>query len=498
MMNIYLPLTIFCCFLGVFQAGFSVSSVNVPEAYIESFLINSFKERYGINLTLESVATVFSIAVSIIGLGAVVGALSVGWVSEKFGRKWGFLYPQALSILAAILMGCCKSASSYEMLLLGRLLIGTSVGLLTGISLLYSAEIAPIHIRGALIIITQLGSSAGNLASYVLGLSNLLGGNDTWPLLLAFVAVPSLLICVILPFMPDSPRYLILSKDQHQEAEEALKKLRNTDDVKHELKGIMEEEQNFKGETKYTIRKFLMSKKLRLPFVICIALCLCNIFSGYIALESYSTSIYESAGISAEYSQYGTIGLGTINLIMTTITACLLEGLGRRTVLLTGLSGIVISSMMITIALVYSTLQYDGVFLVTSTVLFMVFYSTLKVGVVAVTELFTQGPRSAAISLSLFFIILGQMLVALIYPQMEVLILEYSFLPFLVIEAVLLVFLFIYLPETKNMTTGDIALLFHPPNAWKTAIGFKKQTVSDCLNSKGCTNYGSTVTSDIE
>ena len=163
-------------------------------------------------------------------------------------------------------------------------------------------------------------------------------------------------------------------------------------------------------------------------------------------------------------------------------------------VFLTGLSGIVISSIMITIALVYNTLRYDGVFLVTSTVLFVMFYSTLRVVDAIVTELFTQGPRSAAISIILFLEILGSSLVTLIYPQMEVFLFKYSFLPFVVIEVVLFVFLFIYLPETKNVRTSDIYLLFQTPNAWRTAIGLKKYNIVDPLNSKTGANYGSTIT----
>ena len=83
-MNAYLALTIFCCVLGMFQLGFAGSALNVPEVYIENFLIQSFKERYGIDLTLDSVATVFSIAVSVASFGAIVGAISVGLVGERY------------------------------------------------------------------------------------------------------------------------------------------------------------------------------------------------------------------------------------------------------------------------------------------------------------------------------------------------------------------------------------------------------------------------------
>ena len=106
-------------------------------------------------------------------------------------------------------MGCCKVASSYELMLIGRTLVGISAGLFTGLSPLYIAEIAPIHIRGAMGTVNQLGVTTGILTSMVLGLEDALGGEDTWPVLLGLAAIPSLIQCIMLPFMPESPRYLI-------------------------------------------------------------------------------------------------------------------------------------------------------------------------------------------------------------------------------------------------------------------------------------------------
>ena len=472
-MNFYLPLTVFCCSLGFFQQGFSGSALNVPEAYVEKFLIEAFKERYSIDLPPETATTLFSIAVSISFLGTLVGALFVGRVAEKFGRKRGLLYTQVFSIFAAIFMGCCKLAQSYEMLLIGRLSIGFSEGILIGIAQLYASEIAPIHIRGALIMINAVGGTTGGLIGYVLGLPGLLGGDDTWPVLLALIVVPSILQCIILPFMPDSPRYLILSKGKYEEAEDALKKLRNVHNVKLELVQILEEEQNIEGETKYSVLKLLMSNKLRLPLLLCVVLILSKIFSGYIALQYYSTSIFESAGIDTGYSQYVTICLGAVNLIMTIVTVFLIERLGRRTLHLTGLAGVIISSIAITISLMYRDFENSGVFLVLSAALFVIFYGTLKVQYIAMVEIFTQGPRSAAVSICIFVMIIGQIPVTLIYPQMQIYLLEYSFLPFMIIEVMLFIFLFIYLPETKNMTSRDISLIFQTPNAFmyrKTAF----------------------------
>ena len=124
-------------------------------------------------------------------------------------------------------------------------------------------------------------------------------------------------------------------------------------------------------------------------------------------LQYYSTSIFESAGIDAGYSQYVTIGLGTIGMIMTIVTVFLIERLGRRTLHLTGLAGIIISSIAITIALVYRNSEMSGIFLVLSASLFCIFYGTLKVQYIAMVEIFTQGPRSAAVSICILVMIIS-------------------------------------------------------------------------------------------
>lgn len=496
-MNVYLPLTILCCALGLFQFGFSNSSLNVPYKNVEQFIQESFKHRYNIDLTINTVTTLFSVAVSIFLVGALVGGLCVGWVAEMFGRNRGLLYPQLISVLAAILVGCCKLASSYEMLLLGRFLMGVAGGIFSGVAALYSEEIAPIHIRGSLVLCNSLGVGIGILCAYVLGLPALLGGQNTWPILQAINVVPSFLQCVILPFMPESPRYSILSKNQLVEAETALKKFRNEDNVNDELKIIRAEEQNNDNETIYSIWQLVLSSKLRLSLLVVVVLFLSDVLSGYAALEFYSTSFFESAGMEENNSQYLTIGLGAMRVMMTIVAMFLMDRLGRRTLELIGLAGIITCSVLITIVLTYSTSEVAGVFLSVLTITFVGFFSigVYVVPYITMSESFTHGPRGAAVSVCGFVYTLGNILVSLVFPQMQLLLLDYSFVPFLVIETMIFIFLFFYFPETKNQTSNEISLLFQVPNAWATAIGLKKRRIEEPLKSMNYASYGSEVSS---
>ena len=305
-MNWYLSAAIFGAVLGMYQFGYNTGNINAPEKEIKQFIQEIYSTRYDATLSKESSKTYFSVIVSLFLVGGLIGSLSGGYVADKFGRKRGLLYTQAFSIAGAILMGCSKAAHSFEMLMIGRFFVGLSCGLFTGLSPLYVAEISPIKIRGAMGTVNQLAVTSGILTSMVLGLRKVLGGRDSWPTLLALTIVPSLLQCIILPFMPETPRYLILSKDNVDEGEKALQKLRNIEDVQEEIDELQNEES---GETStiesLSIWQLLTSSELRLSLFVCICLHLSQQLSGIVAIFYYSTSFFENGGIKGDDAQYG-------------------------------------------------------------------------------------------------------------------------------------------------------------------------------------------------
>ena len=311
-MNYHLTLAMFCPVLGMFQFGFHTGIFNEPESKIEHFLNETFRERYNVQLDESALFTYFSLAVSVFYIGGLIGSLSAGYLADRFGRKEGLLYAQIFPTLAALFMGSCQAASSYEMLLMGRIFAGLGAGLFTGLSPLYISEIAPISIRGAMVTVNQLAVASGIFISEILGLEAVLGTDELWPILLALTIVPSLFQCTMLPFIPETPRYLILSMGQIEEGREVLQKLRNTRDVEQEIESIQGEEaqSSEQCESTLSIGELLLSSKLRLSLFVCICLQLCPPFSGMVGLLSYSTHFFVDAGISSDISQYATLGVG--------------------------------------------------------------------------------------------------------------------------------------------------------------------------------------------
>lgn len=131
---------------------------------------------------------------------------------------------------------------SIECLIIGRFFIGINCGLNTHLVPMYLSEIAPMNLRGALGTVSQLGVTIGLLLSQVLGLSNILGTSDGWPFLLGVAFVPAVLQLLLLPFCPESPRYLLITKGRTNEARHALTRLRCTTEVEDDMEEMRMEE----------------------------------------------------------------------------------------------------------------------------------------------------------------------------------------------------------------------------------------------------------------
>ena len=100
-MNWFLVMSIVGAALGMFQYGYNIGSVNAPEEELKQFLNSSIIHRHNIQLSEEWIKTCFSAIVSIFVIGGMIGSLSGSFLANKFGRKHGMLYAQALTVFGA-------------------------------------------------------------------------------------------------------------------------------------------------------------------------------------------------------------------------------------------------------------------------------------------------------------------------------------------------------------------------------------------------------------
>lgn len=127
-LTFFLSYSIFAAVLGMLQFGYNTGVINAPETNIENFMKDVYKDRYGEDISEEFIQQLYSVAVSIFAIGGMLGGFSGGWMANRFGRKGGLLLNNILGISGACLMGSTKMVASYEMLFLGRFVIGINCG----------------------------------------------------------------------------------------------------------------------------------------------------------------------------------------------------------------------------------------------------------------------------------------------------------------------------------------------------------------------------------
>ncbi|XP_065347441.1 glucose transporter type 1 isoform X8 [Cloeon dipterum] len=466
-LTMFLSYAIFAAVLGMLQFGYNTGVINAPELNIENFMKDVYKDRFGEDIPEEKVKILYSIAVSIFAIGGMVGGFSGGTIANRFGRKGGLLLNNFLGIGGACLMGVTKIAHSYEILFLGRFIIGVNCGLNTSLVPMYISEIAPLNLRGGLGTVNQLAVTVGLLISQVLGVEQILGTNDGWPVLLGLAIFPAILQLILLPVCPESPRYLLITKQWEEEARRALRRLRASNQVEEDIEEMRAEERAQQTESAISMSELICSPTLRSPLVIGVVMQLSQQLSGINAVFYYSTGLFISSGLSDESAKFATIGIGCIMVCMTLVSIPLMDRTGRRTLHLYGLGGMFIMSIFITISfLIKEMIDWMSYLSVVSILGFVVFFAVGPGSIpwMITAELFSQGPRPAAMSIAVLVNWMANFLVGILFPTMKTALENYTFLPFSVFLAIFWTFTYKKVPETKNKTFEEILALFRQGN----------------------------------
>jgi len=163
------------------------------------------------------------------------------------------------------------------------------LGLNTSLVPMYVSEISPLNLRGGLGTVNQLAVTVGLLLSQVLGIEQILGNSEGWPLLLGLAVLPAVLQLLLLPVCPESPRYLLITKQWEEESRRALRRLRASNQVEEDIEEMRAEERAQQAESSTTMMELLCSPTLRVPLMISVVLQLSQQLSGINAV-SFPTS----------------------------------------------------------------------------------------------------------------------------------------------------------------------------------------------------------------
>lgn len=489
-MTFHLALCVFTSLLGSFQFGYNSGVINVPEKEIMD--------------SLDLSETQFAVIVSIFCLGGFIGTQVGGSTVDKLGRARSLQLNALLFIVGGVAMYLCprlEKPYGYWVLLASRVLVGIGSGLATVAAPMYVTEVSPAALKGPLAACNQLGIVIGLLVSIVLGMIPALDSKDGWPYLLGFVAPLGLLQFLLVPAVSRSPTFLLARGDK-QAALKALTALRGStasaEDVEHELSGLIADSRGHHGDDEddggddggrkrssvssggggarrgeRSLWSVLSDPSIRLALVTTVVLHMTQQLSGINAMMFYSTGFFRSAGM--QNAQLGTLLVQTVNTAATFLAVLLIERLGRRTLLLSSIVGMLASAITVAACMVLGGTHPDvkATLDTVSLVAVMTFVGAFEIGLGPIpwqagSEIFPDDSRSAATGMGAAINWSCNLAIAQGFLPLQHLLGSYVFVPFAVVLLLSGTFLVRYFPETKGRTPRQVLADFDV-RAGKTA-----------------------------
>lgn len=283
-------------------------------------------------------------------LGAILASFLAGPMADRFGRRSVLKLIAALYVISAI---CSALATTYTLLVFARFIGGLAFASLH-IAPMYIAEVSPANTRGRMVSINQLNIMLGFSAAYfanflILKLSAsdlawaVIMGVDshTWRWMLGIEVVPALMYLLLLYFIPESPRWLLLN-GRENEARNVFSRLMTQEAMNTQISCIQESVAKGRQPVLLAVRK-LFSRPMRLVLALGLIVGIAQQITGINAVYFYAPAIFEQSGIGTDAAFSQAVWVGVINILFTLLAMYLIDRVGRKPLMLAGLAGVVIS-----------------------------------------------------------------------------------------------------------------------------------------------------------
>lgn len=402
--------------LGGFLFGYDTAVVSGTIAQVtEQFGLDALQQGWYVGCAL---------------IGSIIGVLFAGILSDKFGRKSTMILSAILFSTSAI--GCAVS-TDFNQLVIYRIIGGVGIGVVSIISPLYISEVAVAQYRGRLVSLYQLAVTIGFLGAYLvnyqlLGYSmsnpdvstgwwNLVFVSEVWRGMLGMETLPAIMFFIIIFFIPESPRWLIL-KGKEEKATNILERIYTSS--KEALFQLTETKSVLSSESK-SEWKLLLQPGIRKAVIIGVCIAVLGQFMGVNAVLYYGPSIFENAGLSGGDSLFYQVLVGLVNTLTTVLALVIIDKVGRKKLVYYGVSGMVISLILIATYFIYGeSWGISSIFLL----IFFLFYvfccavSICAVVFVLLSEMYPTRVRGLAMSIAGFALWIGTYLIGQLTPWM--------------------------------------------------------------------------------
>lgn len=288
-------------------------------------------------------------------VGSISGVIFAGALSDRFGRKRTMILSAVLFTISAF--GCAISAN-MDQLVVYRIIGGIGIGIVSIVCPLYISEVSPASHRGRMVSLYQLAVTVGFLGAYLMNyyllkqsasfsssipLLTLIFGTEIWRGMLGAETLPALLFFATIFFIPESPRWLIV-KRREEHAALIFSKIYGVSSVVesqiNDTRAMLDSE----GKSN---RRLLFSPGIFRAVLIGSAIAILGQFMGVNAVLYYGPSIFETSGLSSGDSLFYQSLIGLVNMGTTVLALLIIDRVGRKKLVYTGVSGMILSLVMI-------------------------------------------------------------------------------------------------------------------------------------------------------
>jgi sugar porter (SP) family MFS transporter len=390
------------------------------------------------------------LVVSLLLVGAAVGALVAGRLAERVGRRITILITAAVFIVGVL---GAAAAPDFGFLLAMRFVIGLAVGSASMVVPMYIGELAPPRFRGALVSFNQLAITSGILVSYLIDYS--LSSSREWRLMFGLAAIPALLLFVGTLFQPESPHWLI-NAGREDEARRILSRYREEDELDDEVAEVKEVSKTSTGAS------HLLTPELRGLLLLGVLLAVFQQVTGINTVIYYAPTLLHGAGLGSQAALLANVIIGVVNVGMTIVAIWLLDRTGRRPLLLSGTTGMVVGMVIVALAFASGGTTLHGTSAIVAVVGLLIYTGSFAVGLgpvfwLLIAEIYPQQVRGAAMSVATTANWSANFVVTISFLTLLDAIHGVGvFFLFAALSAVALMYFYLRVPETKDLSLAQI------------------------------------------
>lgn len=405
------------------------------------------------------------LAMSIALAGCLVGAMVSGTLADRLGRKPLLLLAAFIFLVSAYATG---AFDAFTYFLCARFVGGIAIGIASGLSPMYIAEIAPSHVRGKLVSLNQLTIVLGILGAQIVNYliaepmpaGTTVPAQDSWNVLMGWrwmfwsAAFPAALFMLLVFFIPESPRWLAM-KNREKQAIKILANIGGAEYAHTEYDTVAKADDKDVKSEKGGIR-VLLSKPFRLVLCLGVVIAVFQQWCGTNVIFNYAQEIFSDAGYDLGEMLFNIVLTGITNVIFTFVAIYSVDKLGRKKLMLIGAGGLAI------IYAILGTCYYmhvTGFFMIILVVAAIACYAmTLgPVTWVLIAEIFPNRVRAVAVATCTFALWVGSFTLTYTFPLLNSSLGSYgTFWIYAAICAVGFALFAAKLPETKGKSLEEL------------------------------------------